>query len=142
MDCQQKSDVGIYHHSSRFFFVVDIEETYLEKIYEINDYLHRHPQVGILQKVKTKNPEKIMYKILGYNFYNEENNSPLVIINYIWTIENKLTNIKAAFTNIFQFNGKHFKIATNPWANHVCADEIPMSDPEYSEINKYRYFAF
>ena len=73
MICKQRVEVGIYHASSRFFFVVDSEAKDLEKIYEYNDFLHRHSQLGILQRVKTLDPQKIMYKIYGYNFYSEEN---------------------------------------------------------------------
>ena len=73
MICKQRVEVGIYHASSRFFFVVDTEENDLEKIYEYNDFLHRHSQLGILQRVKTLDPQKIMFKIYGYNFYFEVN---------------------------------------------------------------------
>ena len=54
----QKVDVGIYHPSSRFFFVVNLEDTELEKIFHYNDYLYRHSQVGILQQTKTLDPKK------------------------------------------------------------------------------------
>ena len=73
MICKQRVEVGIYHASSRFFFVVDSEAKDLEKIYEYNDFLHRHSQLGILQRVKTLDPQKIMFKIYGYNFFSEEN---------------------------------------------------------------------
>ena len=73
MICKQRVEVGIYHASSRFFFVVDSEAKDLEKIYEHNDFLHRHSQLGILQQVKTLDPQKIMFKIYGYNFFSEEN---------------------------------------------------------------------
>ena len=73
MICKQRVEVGIYHTSSRFFFVVDSETKDLEKIYEYNDFLHRHSQVGILQHVKTLDLKRIMFKIYGYNFFYEEN---------------------------------------------------------------------
>jgi len=81
----------------------------LDEIYHYNDYLHRHPQIGILQRVNTKDPEKIMFKIYGYNYYFKENAEPEVIMNYVWTEDRPLTKITQAFTDQFQFKGKHFR---------------------------------
>ena len=138
MKCKQLIHLGVYHPSSRFFFVVNLEDKELEKIFHYNDYLYRHSQVGILQPTKTLDPEKAMYKILGYNFYFKENGLPEVNINHVWTTETPFKSIKDAFTDMKHFQGKHFRIATNPWSHHVQADSIPKEDPEYSESNKYR----
>ena len=94
MKCKQKIDLGVYHASSRFFFVVDdkTEETEFLKIY--NDYLSKHPQVGIIQRVRTKQTNKNLYKIYGYNFFAKENGLPIVKINYIWTPNNSIEPLK------------------------------------------------
>ncbi len=36
--------------------------------------------------------------------------------------------------------GHHFKVATNPWSHHLLGDEIPETDPDWSESNKYRNY--
>ena len=44
---------------------------------------------------------------------------------------------------ILQFSlllGLHLRIATNPWSHHVLADNIPETDPDFSESNKYRNY--
>ena len=65
MKCKQLIHLGVYHPSSRFFFVVDEteEEFELNKIF--NDYFSRHPRVGIMQRVRTKDMDKAKYKIYG-----------------------------------------------------------------------------
>ena len=37
-----------------------------------NDYFIQHPQVGIIQRVRTKVMDKAMYKIYGYNLFAKE----------------------------------------------------------------------
>ena len=74
-------------------------------IFHYNDYLHRHPQTGVIKQMDSS---KIKYKICGYNFFHEANGNGEVIVNYVWSLENPLTNIKAAFTDMKQFHGNFF----------------------------------
>ena len=107
MKCKQKIDVGIYDSDARFFFVVDYidGDQKAHDIFHYNDYLHRHPQMGVIKKVDSS---KMMYKIYGYNFFHEANGHGEVIVNYVWSMENPLTSIKAAFTDMKQFHGNIF----------------------------------
>ena len=91
----------------RFFFIVDQTFTDIEKIFEYNDFLHRHPQVAIIQRVDTLNFGRIKYKIYGKNFFNQVNGLGEVMINHIWTEDNKISKIKEAFTDIMDMQGKH-----------------------------------
>ena len=137
MKCKQLIHLGVYHPSSRFFFVVDEteEEFELNKIF--NDYFSRHPQVGIIQRVRTKNMHKVMYKIYGYNLFVKENGLPIVQINYIWTTNNTINHIKDAFSDRHKFQGKHFTVGVIPHIS-VQADRIPVEDPDHSPTNKFR----
>ena len=140
MKCKQFIHLGVYHPSSRFFFVVDEteEEFELNKIF--NDYFSRHPQVGIIQRVRTKNMHKVMYKIYGYNLFVKENGLPIVQINYIWTTNNTINHIKDAFSNRRNFQGKHLTVGNIPFfGTGVQADRIPIEDPDYSPTNQFRY---
>ena len=138
MRCKQKIDLGVYHASSRFFFVVDdkTEETEFIKIF--NDNLSKHPQVGIIQRIRTKQTNKNLYKIYGYNFFGKENGLPIVKINYIWTPNNPINYIRDAFTDLHGFDGKHFKVGAQPYSYYIQAYKIPKEDIEYSETNKFR----
>ena len=138
MNCIQKFDLGVYHASSRFFFVVDEKTEETEFINIFNDHLSKHPQVGIIQKVRTKQADKNLYKIYGYNFFAKENGHPIVKINYIWTPNNTLNHIRDAFTDLHRFDGKHFKVGAQPWSHDIQAYKIPKEDPEYSSTNKFR----
>ena len=80
-----------------------------------NDYFSRHPQVGIIQRVRTKNMHKVMYKIYGYNLFVKENGLPIVQINYIWTTNNTINHIKDAFSNRRNFQGKHLAVGNIPF---------------------------
>ena len=104
MKCKQKIDVGIYNSDARFFFVIDQNEgdDRAHEIFHYNDYLHRHPQTAVIKKVDSA---QIKYKIYGYNFFHEANDEGEVIINYVWSLENPLTDIKAAFTDMKHFHG-------------------------------------
>ena len=138
MKCKQKIDLGVYHASSRFFFVFDDETEETEFLKIFNHNLSKHPQVGIIQRVKTKKIDKNLYKIYGYNFFAKENNLPIVQINYLWTPNNVINNIRQAFTNLYGFDGKHFKVGAQPWSHDIQAYKIPKEDPEYSETNRFR----
>ena len=131
----------MYHPSSRFFFIVDEtkEEFEFKKIF--NDYLSRHPQVGIIQRVRTKDMDKAMYKIYGYNLFVKENRGPIVQINYIWTTNNTINHIKDAFSDRHNFQGKHLAVGTQPGikGHGVQADRISIEDPDYSPKNQFRY---
>ena len=50
---------------SRFFLIMNetVDEFEFRKIF--NDYFSRHPQVGIMQRVRTKDMDKAKYKIYG-----------------------------------------------------------------------------
>ena len=141
MKCKQLIHLGVYHPSSRFFFVVDEteEEFELNKIF--NDYFSRHPQVGIIQRVRTKNMHKVMYKIYGYNLFVKENGLPIVQINYIWTSNNTINHIKDVFSDRSNFKGKHFIIGALPGVEGfaIQADRIPIEDPDYTPTNQFRY---
>ena len=143
MKCKQQIDLGVYHEASRFFFVIDEkeedEETKFKNIF--NYYLSHHPQVGIIQRVRTKNMDKVMYKIYGYNFFANDNSLPIVKINHIWTPNNTINNIKDAFSDMHKFHGKHFKVGGRPGigGHGIKANNIPKEDPEYSKKNnRYR----
>ena len=140
MNCKQLVHLGVYHPSSRFFFVVDETEEELELNKIFNDYFSRHPQVGIIQRVRTKNVHKVMYKIYGYNLFVKENGLPIVQINYIWTTNNRINNIKDAFSDRRKFQGKQFVVSTQPGINGhgVDADNIPIGDPDFSPRTQYR----
>ena len=140
MKCKQFIHLGVYHPSSRFFFVVDEteEEFELNKIF--NDYFSRHPQVGIIQRVRTKNMHKVMYKIYGYNLFVKENGLPIVQINYIWTTNNTISHLKDVFSDRSDFQGKHLTVVTLPdGTDAMKADRTPIEDPEYSPTNRFRY---
>ena len=53
---------------ARFYFIIHHDEN-PENIFQYNEYLHRHPQVGILQKVDTLDSNKIMYKVVDRGEY-------------------------------------------------------------------------
>ena len=89
---------------ARFYFIIH-HGVNPESIFEFNDYLHKHPQVGILQKVDTLDPKKIFYKIYGYNFFHEVNGLGNVVLNHLWTPESKITDPKQAFTDIMDMQG-------------------------------------
>ena len=141
MKCKQLIHLGVYHPSSRFFFVVDGTEKEFEFKKIFNDYFSQHPQVGIIQRVRTKNMHKVMYKIYGYNLFVKENGLPIVQINYIWTTNNTITHIKDAFSDRHTFQGKHFAVGTQPGikGHGVQADRIPIEDPDYTPTNQFRY---
>ena len=139
MKCKQLIHLGVYHPSSRFFFVVDETEEEFEFNKIFNDYLSRHPQVGIIQRVRTKNIHKVMYKIYGYNFFVKENGLQVVQINYIWTTNHTINHIKDAFSNRRNFQGKHLAVGNIPFfGTGVQADRIPIEDPDYSPTNQFR----
>ena len=94
---------------SRFYFITH-HGVNPESIFVFNDYLHRHSQVGILQKVDTLDSKKIMYKIYGYNFFHKVNGLGNVLLNHLWTPESKITNSKQAFTDIMDMQGKSFNL--------------------------------
>ena len=50
---------------SRFFLIMNetVDEFEFRKIF--NDYFSRHPRVGIMQRVRTKDMDKAKYKIYG-----------------------------------------------------------------------------
>ena len=114
---------------ARFYFIIH-HGVNPESIFEFNDYLHRHPQVGILQKVDTLDSKRIMYKIYGYNFFNKVNGLGNVVLNHLWTPESKITNPKQAFTDIMDMQGKSFfflslecfiiQIGKNYWDLETC----------------------
>ena len=141
MKCKQLIHLGIYHPSSRFFFMMDetVEDFEFRNIF--NDYFSRHPQVGIIQRVRTKVMDKAMYKIYGYNLFAKENGGPIVQINFIWTTNNTINNIKDAFSDRRKFQGKHFAIGGQPGikGHGIQADRIPVEDPDYSPTNQFRY---
>ena len=89
---------------ARFYFIIHHGEN-PESVFEFNDYLHRHPQVGILQKVDTLDSERIMYKIYGYNFFHQVNGLGNVVLNHLWTPESKISKPKEAFTDIMDMQG-------------------------------------
>ena len=84
--------------------------------------------------------DKAMYKIYGYNLFVKENRGPIVQINYIWTTNNTINNIKDAFSDRSRFEGKHFRVGTQPGINGhgVDADSIPKEDPDWSPTNQFR----
>ena len=140
MKCKQLIHLGVYNPSSRFFFIVDETEEELEFKKIFNDYLSKHSQVGIIQRVRTKDMDKAMYKIYGYNLFSEEIGGPIVQINYIWTTNNRINNIKDAFSDRRKFQGKQFVVATQPGINGhgVDADNIPIGDPDFGPRTQYR----
>ena len=66
-------------------------------------FLYRHPHTAVIKKIDSA---KIKYKIYGYNFFHKANDHGEVIVNYVWSPENPITNIKAAFTDMKHFHGK------------------------------------
>ena len=90
---------------ARFYFIIHRGEN-PENVFEFNDYLQRHPQVGILQNVDTLDSKRIMYKIYGYNFFHEVNGLGNVVLNHLWTPESKIAKPKQAFTDIMDMQGK------------------------------------
>ena len=141
MKCKQLIHLGVYNPSSRFFFIVDETEEELEFKKIFNDYLSKHSQVGIIQRVRTKDMDKAMYKIYGYNLFSEETGGPIVQINYIWTTNNTINHIRYAFSDRHKFQGKHLIVGAQPGMNGwgIDCDRIPSEDPEYSVTNKFRY---
>ena len=112
LQCKQKVDVGIYIPDARFYFILSSSEN-PETVFEFNDYLHRHPQVAILQKVDTLNSGRIKYKIYGYNFFNQVNGLGNVVINHVWTEESKIFNAKQVFTDTMDMQGKFLTVGSN-----------------------------
>ena len=47
-----------------------------------------------------------MYKIYGYNFFDEVNGLGNVVLNRLWTPESKISMPKEAFTDIMDMQGK------------------------------------
>ena len=72
MKCKQKIDLGVYHASSRFFFVFDDETEETEFLRTFNDNLSKHPQVGIIQRVKTKKLTRIYTKYMAITFFQKK----------------------------------------------------------------------
>ena len=139
--CKQLIHLGIYHPSSRFFFIVDDTEKEFEFQKIFNDYFSQHPQVGIIQRVRTKDMNKVMYKIYGFNLFVEKNGLPIVKINYIWTTNNTINHLKDVFSDRSNFQGKHLTVGALPGVEGagIQADRIPIEDPEYSPTNVFRY---
>ena len=54
----------------------------------------------------TLDPERIMYKIYGYNFFHQVNSLGNVVLNHLWTPESKISKPKEAFTDIMDMQGK------------------------------------
>lgn len=103
--CKQKVHVGIYDSDARFVFVNGQTEE-AKDLFTYNDYLARHPQIAILQKLPTLDPlNNPKYKIMGYNFFHQVNGGGLVQINHVWSWSNKLTDIGQAFTDITDMQG-------------------------------------
>ena len=139
LKCKQLIHLGIYHSASRFFFVVNEKEFEFQKIF--NHYFSQHPQVGIIQRVESKDTDKGMFKIYGFNLFVKEHGLPIVDINYIWTINNTINHIKDVFSDRSNFKGKHFIIGALPGVEGfaIQADRIPIKDPDYSPTNVFRY---
>ena len=106
MRCKQKVDVGIYNPDARFYFIISNSEN-PQSVFEFNDYLHRHPQVAVLQKVDTLKSGRIKYKIYGYNFFHQVNGLGNVVINHVWDPESKIFHTKQAFTDTMDMKGKN-----------------------------------
>ena len=51
-----------------------------------------------------------MYKIYGYNFFDEVNGLGNVVLNHLWTPESKISKPKEAFTDIMDMQGKSLSI--------------------------------
>ena len=140
LKCKQLIHLGVYHPTSRFFFVIDDTEKEFEFKKIFNDYFSQHPQVGIIQRVGTKDIDRILYKIYGFNLFVKENGLPIVKINYIWTTNNTINHLKDVFSDRSNFQGKHLTVGAIPDGTYsVKGDKISIEDPEYSPTNVFRY---
>ena len=141
LKCKQLIHLGIYHPSSRFFFIADDTEKEFEFKKIFNDYFSQHPQVGIIQRVRTKDIDKVLYKIYGFNLFVKENRLPIVKINYIWTNNNTINHIKDVFSDRSNFQGKHLTVVAQRGIEGyaIQVDKIPIEDPEYSPTTVFRY---
>ena len=116
--CKQKVDVGIYDSDARFVFV-NRQDEHPQDLFTYNDYLKRHPQIAILHKLPTLNPVKNpKYKIYGYNFFHQVNGKDLVQINHVWSLDNKLTEIRQSFTDKMDMQGKMSSFLLKPFSRY------------------------
>ena len=136
MSCEQKIEVGIYHHKTRFFFLVKgMNETVT--LFE-HDKLQTHARVAAISRVEEGKEDT--YRFVNYNFFHDDDTVENTLnTSFIWRPDKLVEDEKEVFTNQKDFMGHHFKIATNPWSHHVLGDTIP-EDEGGNATMKYRNY--
>ena len=108
LQCKQRMDVGVYARDSKFLFLIENESEMEDVVFEKSHFIKKHPRVAFITKVDTK--AVLRFKIFGYNFITWQNKKVPKILNYIWSPQNRITNISDAFTDISNFQGNTLEL--------------------------------